>query len=531
MKNKLILLTLVLMLCLTISLVAVACGGGDDVHVHIFSTEWSSDETYHWHAAACEHKDEIKDKEEHTFNGEICSKCGYNNHKHTFADTWEYDAVNHWHIATCEHTTELGNKVAHDFVDGICECGARNKASEGLKFSDTAAGTYSVSCGSATDEDIIIPEIYNGKFVTEIAAGGFCKCSQMTSIYIPKSVKIINDSAFTAFDYETGTLYTPENFTDITIAEDSKLETIGDSAFMMSNITSIKIPASVTTILDGAFYESKLRKVTFAEGNAIEEICYSVFGCCYDLTTINLPDSIKTIGTAAFTECNQLSISALPKSIENVGERAFSSCSMLTSLGLKDESKLASIGANAFFGCSSLTSVYIPACVTQLGSQAFDMCQNIRSVRFAENSPITKIEDKMFTNANSLTEVLLPKNLEVIGNEAFFSCGALRTINIPETVNEIGSIAFSSCSSLQTIHIPSGVTTIKNRTFSNCTNLQIVIGKNITTIENYAFWNVGGPINCVASEKPAGWGEKWCYTDTGGNNPPTPPTINWGYLG
>ncbi len=37
-----------------------------DAHQHTFSTEWTSDDTYHWHAATCEHTEETLDKAEHT---------------------------------------------------------------------------------------------------------------------------------------------------------------------------------------------------------------------------------------------------------------------------------------------------------------------------------------------------------------------------------------------------------------------------------------------------------------------------------
>ena len=44
-------------------------GGGStpDTHTHTFSSEWSHDETHHWHAATCEHTNEKKDYAEHNF--------------------------------------------------------------------------------------------------------------------------------------------------------------------------------------------------------------------------------------------------------------------------------------------------------------------------------------------------------------------------------------------------------------------------------------------------------------------------------
>ena len=52
--------------------ILTACG-----HEHTFSNEWSKDAQYHWHAATCEHKDEVKDRAEHDFGGNRCGTCGY----------------------------------------------------------------------------------------------------------------------------------------------------------------------------------------------------------------------------------------------------------------------------------------------------------------------------------------------------------------------------------------------------------------------------------------------------------------------
>ena len=39
-------------------------------------------------------------------------------HEHTFASEWSKDDENHWHAATCEHTEEVSDKSAHTFNDG-----------------------------------------------------------------------------------------------------------------------------------------------------------------------------------------------------------------------------------------------------------------------------------------------------------------------------------------------------------------------------------------------------------------------------
>ena len=52
-------------------------GGQSSEHTHSFSNEWKKDDEFHWHAATCEHTDEISGKEAHTMSGGACSVCGY----------------------------------------------------------------------------------------------------------------------------------------------------------------------------------------------------------------------------------------------------------------------------------------------------------------------------------------------------------------------------------------------------------------------------------------------------------------------
>lgn len=44
---------------------------------HTFADEWSYDESSHWREATCEHKEQPKDMEDHTFVNHVCSVCDY----------------------------------------------------------------------------------------------------------------------------------------------------------------------------------------------------------------------------------------------------------------------------------------------------------------------------------------------------------------------------------------------------------------------------------------------------------------------
>lgn len=65
--KKIVSFLLALLMCTSAIMTLVACGG--DTHTHSYASEWSHDDTSHWHETTCGH-DEAVEKAEHTF-GEI----------------------------------------------------------------------------------------------------------------------------------------------------------------------------------------------------------------------------------------------------------------------------------------------------------------------------------------------------------------------------------------------------------------------------------------------------------------------------
>jgi len=80
-------------------------------------------------------------------------------------------------------------------------------------------------------------------------------------------------------------------------------KSIYENAFYYSNINEAKI--STKLIPDQSFYDvKKLTKIEFLEG--VEVIYGHAFVCAFDLETIYLPSSLKTIETGAFIQCHNL---------------------------------------------------------------------------------------------------------------------------------------------------------------------------------------------------------------------------------
>ena len=103
------------------------------------------------------------------------------------------------------------------------------------------------------------------------------------------------------------------------------------------------------------------------------------FYTCQGLTTVTIPASVTSIGDWAFGYCSGLKTLTIPASINSIGVSAFYSCTSLASLIIPDT--VISIGTNSFYSCSSLTNVIIGNGVTNIGSTLFSSCSSLVKIR------------------------------------------------------------------------------------------------------------------------------------------------------
>lgn len=79
------------------------------------------------------------------------------------------------------------------------------------------------------------------------------------------------------------------------------------ATFMNCPITSVKIPDSVTSIGDSAFYNcTNLTSVII--GNGATSIGISAFASCINLASITIPNNVTSIANSAFCLCNRLDV-------------------------------------------------------------------------------------------------------------------------------------------------------------------------------------------------------------------------------
>jgi hypothetical protein len=153
------------------------------------------------------------------------------------------------------------------------------------------------------------------------------------------------------------------------VVSESVIE-IAPDAFRGTQLASITIPDSVETIGSAAFRESQLANITFSENSKLK----SLTGCVFHgvpLTSIEIPASVTTI-LAWSVEIPLLTSITIPAAVTTIAEYAFKSSPKLTNIVFQENSALKSIGKQAFYNIP-IASITIPDSVT-IGAEAFYKC-------------------------------------------------------------------------------------------------------------------------------------------------------------
>ena len=176
---------------------------------------------------------------------------------------------------------------------------------------------------------------------------------------------------------------------------------------------------------------------TIPQGVDISEGC---FKWNKYLKFINIESNITKIPKEAFDTSNITSI-VLPNTVKKIESGAFNYCAGLKSIVLPDG--LETIEYRAFMLCKNLETINIPNTITEIEDAAF-LDSSVKTFTFPEK--ITKISFQVLEDCKQLESVYIPDGVTHIADYAFSSCSALKSINIPVSVEEIGYNAFNHSS-------------------------------------------------------------------------------------
>lgn len=170
-----------------------------------------------------------------------------------------------------------------------------------------------------------------------------------------------------------------------------------------------------------------------------------------DITSISLPNNIKSLGNNCFKQCHNLISVKLPDNITSLGDYTFSICSKLSLIKLPDT--LTSLGEYCFSGCDNLATLILPNSITTLGQGCFSGCNNLKKITLPTN--ITGLPSFCFSDCKKLSEITLHEGIMSLGRSCFKGCSSLTSIKLPKSINKIGEEyfngSFEDCSNLQEV--------------------------------------------------------------------------------
>ena len=406
---------------------------------------------------------------------------------------------------------------------------------------------------NGTDANVVIPQTYNGKPITQIGMYAFRGNTSITTVYMPDTITSISHYAFEscsgliAINISTAASY------------------IGLYTFQnCSSLKRITIPAATTSLGDWVFGRcSNLVDVIFDSSSKLKTIPSAMCAYCTSIQKIEIPASINYIDANAFVQCSQLkymimnpttppmlvdtnaistattTISVPARSLSEYqtatnwnsyadimvgfGEPQATEGLVYTGLDSSgavttDETAIAAymIGsgeqapANGYIGTDSeviIPSTYNDKPVTHIGQLAFYGITYITSIQIPLS--VTTISQGAFYGCDNLGSVEIPKNIaeigayafafsgitkatinsNVAGEQMFYECSSLNSVEINGNIPKIPNQMFYGCSNLTHIDLPSGITEIGHGAFKNSGLETIIIPEGVTIIGDSAFNN------------------------------------------
>jgi len=364
--------------------------------------------------------------------------------------------------------------------------------------------------------------------VVRIYANAFNGCSNLQSVFIPRSVDFVHREAF------CNTL----NLSTIKISEENeRYDSRNDcNAVIAGDVLDIgckgtKIPCGVKVIGYGAFYDCVgLDSIYIPDG--VTGIMGQAFEGCTNLRHVRLPKNLSEIVGRAFAHCTSLEDIYIPASVKYIYGNPFMGCTGMRTIVVdkynaeydsrkscnaiieKRRNRLISTCKNTIipksvkeyswcFAYMPIKEIHIPAAITFIDPFAFEGCSKLERITVDRRntvydsredcnaiiqkngniliagcynthipSDVIEIGERAFYGRKLSADFDIGQRVQRIMNKAFANCAGLQHVLIPYTVYYMDSEAFTNCRDLQKAQIEAPINEIPPRTFLGCTKLE-----------------------------------------------------------
>lgn len=351
----------------------------------------------------------------------------------------------------------------------------------GIKLEDYAFnyGIYGIDISGVVPD----PEEPNKDFVIE---NGILKSYKGTEkvIVIPESVTEIDESVFRGTDIEkvifnralkkigAFAFWSCKSLKEIVFHEDNELVTIGSNAFQateslkLANLEALSV-WQATAAESYQFHGTGLEKVVLPASMVKLESQF-IFASCGSLIELVLPEGLEEIAAHAFRNGGALEELNIPSSVKVIGSLSFfrSGIKRINSLAAEPP---ALTDVNVFFPIGDVTKVVVPAASIDSYKKA-KVWSSLASVIVGAEEP-----DKLYGKI-SVSEMPSPSDDFIIENGVLIKyVGPGGDVVLPEGITRIADNAFRSNQTVTSVVMQSGITEMGMCVFWDCHYIKRIV--------------------------------------------------------
>lgn len=327
-------------------------------------------------------------------------------------------------------------------------------------FEGTALTELTISSPSVTINDkafknvSTLEKIVFAEGVETISAKTYCHafdgCTKLEKVSLPS----------TATSVSSGIWYSMENLAEVEVApSNAKFKTVDGILYNKENSSIVLVPKCVKGVVNVAHGTTAIPERTFAY--------------CEDITQINLPETVTSVGQYAFLATNITSMS-FPDSVKTIGDNVFSKCPKLNSVHIG--SSVTNI--NKMFGGLEVSLDTLTVSVDNATYKSVNnglLSKDGTKLYYANKlgeipQGITSFGDYAFENHSEITSVVIPEGVKLLSRGLFSNCTKLETVTLPQSLVRIGSYTFQGCA-IKEIIIPASCIEVGVWAFDTCTSL------------------------------------------------------------
>ena len=335
----------------------------------------------------------------------------------------------------------------------------------------------------------------------EIEDRAFYGCNLLTTVTNMDDVRRIGDLAFANC----------LNISDLELPE--SLQEMGESCFEnCTSLQNVKLNGTISGISRYCFYGcSTLKSVSMSEQQkqALKIIGVQAFGQCTALEEMELSDITNLIlmGERAFAGCTELTTVRLPESLKSLPDYCFEGCENISILILNGKN-IPQMGEKIFGDeLPKFIHVWVPEeCVSDYQKMYKDQLEKTYGDGTAQEI-ISEINEKQEVVKGVLFEItdegrilkkasgslegeyLVPEDTIRIEADAFSGCQKVTELYIARGTNlSLGDRCFKGCNGLKKVDLRGQITDWGDETFMNCTGIESVrLGATYTSEEEFLF--------------------------------------------